>query len=135
MTDVSRSGGVASDGNGVAEHRKAVIVEYAYIKEQLAGPQFRPPAPQITRVEASDGELKIFGKHLQGVRAIHLAGNRVTRPRFQIADGVEPHIEAELPEEAVDGPVTVIATGGVATSQLRLDGTEKPPSKKPPSKA
>ena len=139
MTDVSRSGDVTSDGNG-AEHRflsaigslrpgvrvltegqKAVIAEYAYIKEQQAGPLVAAPAPQITRVEASDGDLRIFGKHLRGARTINVAGNRVTRARFQITDGAEPHIEAELPKGAVADPVTVLTTGGVATGQLRLE--------------
>jgi len=137
MTDVSR-GDVTSDGNGAEESflsavrslrpgvrvptegQKAVIAEYAYIKEQLAGPQSTPPAPQITHVEASDGQLRIFGKHLRAARTIHDAGNRV-RARFQITDGAEPHIEAELPKGAIDGPVTVITTGGVATDQLRLE--------------
>ena len=138
MTDVSRSGDVTSDGKGArsaseaigslrpgvrvpTESQKAVIAEYAYIKEQLAGPQFGSPAPQITRVEASDGDLRIFGKHLRGVRVINVAGDRVTRARFQVTDGAEPHIEAELPKGAVAGPVTVLTTGGVATGQLRLE--------------
>jgi hypothetical protein len=163
MADVSRSGDITRDGNGAEERflsaigslrpgptegEKAVIAEYAYIKDQLAGPQFGSPAPQITRVEASDGDLRIFGKHLRGVRAINVAGDRVTRARFQITDGVDPHIEAELPKGAVAGPVTVLTTGGVATGQLRLEdsgaterttaspspedsrrGTERPPSK------
>ena len=164
MADVSRSGDVTSDGNGAEERllsaigslrsgptegEKTVIAEYAYIKEQLAGPQFGSPAPKITRVEASDGDLRIFGKHLRGVRVINVAGDRMTRARFQITDGVEPHIEAELPKGAVDGPVTVLTTGGrVATGQLRLEdsgaterttasptpqdspsGTKMPPSK------
>jgi hypothetical protein len=164
MADISRSGGLTSDGNGAEERflsaigslrpgvrvptegEKAVIAEYAYIKEQLAGPQFGSPAPKITRVEASDGDLRIFGKHLRGVRVINVAGNRMTR--FQITDGVEPHIEAELPKGAVAGPVTVLTTGGLATDQFRLEdsgaterttasptpedspsGTKKPPSK------
>jgi hypothetical protein len=140
MTDVSRDD-VTSDGNGAEESflsairslrpgvrvptegQKAVIAEYAYIKEQLAGPQFTPPAPQITRVEASDGHLKIFGKHLRGARTINVAGNRV-RARFQSTDGVEPHIEAELPKGAVAGLVTVLTTGGVATGQLRLEDSK-----------
>jgi hypothetical protein len=155
MADVSRPGDVTSDGNGAEERflrlgvrltegEKVVIAEYAYIKEQLAGPQFGSPAPQITRVEASDGDLRIFGKHLRGVRVINVAGNRMTR--FQITDGVEPHIEAELPKGAVAGPVTVLTTGGLATDQFRLEdsgaterttasptpedsfGTKKPPS-------
>ena len=139
MTDVSRSGDVTSDGNGaeerflsairslrpgvreLTEDQQAVIAEYAYIKEQLAGPQFGSPAPQITRVEASDGDLRIFGKHLRGVRVINVAGDRMTRARFQITDGAEPHIEAELPKGAVAGPVTVLTTGGVATGQFRLE--------------
>jgi hypothetical protein len=166
MADLSRSGDVTSDGNGAEERflsaigslrsgvrvptesEKAVIAEYAYIKEQLAGPQFGSPVPQITRVEASDGDLRIFGKHLRGVRVINVAGDRMTRARFQITDGVEPHIEAELPKGAVAGPVTVLTTGGVATGQLRLEdsgaterttaspspedsrrGTKRPPSK------
>ena len=142
MTDISRSGDVASDGNGAMERflsaigslrsgvrmltegQKAVIAEYTYIKEQLAGPQFGSPAPQITRVEASDGDLRIYGKHLRGVRVIKVAEDRLTRPRFRITDGAEPHIEAELPERAVDGPVTVITTGGVATGQLRLENSD-----------
>jgi hypothetical protein len=169
MTDVSRSGDVTSDGNGAAERflsaigslrpgvrvltegQKAVIAEYAYIKEQLAGPQFGSPAPQITRIEASDGDLRIFGKHLRGVRVINVAGDRMTRARFQVTDGAEPHIEAELPKGAVAGPVTVLTTGGVATGQLSLEDsgaterTTPTPSptpedsrgvaKKPPSKA
>jgi hypothetical protein len=140
MTDVSRPGDGISDGNGAEESflsalrslrpgvrvptegQKAVIAEYAYIKEQLTGPQFGSPAPQITRVEASDGNLRIFGKHLRGVRAINVAGNRVTRARFQITDGTEPHIEAELPKGAiVAGPVTVLTTGGVVTEQFRVE--------------
>jgi len=140
MTDVARSGDVTSDGNGAGERfllsairslrpgvreltdeEQAVIEEYAYIKEQLAAPQFGSPAPQITRVEASDGDLRIFGKHLRGVRVINVAGDRMTRERFQITDGAEPHIKAELPKGAIDGPVTVITTGGVATDQLRLE--------------
>ena len=167
MTDVARSGDVTSGGNGAGEpfllsairslrpgvreltdNEQAVIAEYAYIKEQLAGPQFGSPAPQITRVEASDGDLRIFGKHLGGVRVIKVAGDRMTR--FQITDGAEPHIEAKLPKGAADGPVTVFTTGGrVATSQLRLadsgatDRTTSSPTpegsrgmtKKPPSKA
>ena len=65
MADVSWSGAVTSDGNGfltlrpgvrLSEGQKAVIAEYAYIKEQLAGPQFGSPAPQITCVER--GEYK-----------------------------------------------------------------------------
>jgi hypothetical protein len=169
MTDVSRSGDVTSGGNGAGEpfllsairslrpgvreltdNEQAVIAEYAYIKEQLAGPQFGSPAPQITRVEASDGDLRIFGKHLGGVRVIKVAGDRMTRARFQITDGAEPHIEAKLPKGAADGPVTVFTTGGrVATSQLRLADsgatkrTKPSPTpedsrgmtKKPPSKA
>jgi hypothetical protein len=162
MADVSRSGDVTGDGNGFlsairslrpgvrepTEDEQAVITEYAYIKDQLAGPQFGSPAPQITRVEASDGDLRIFGKHLRGVRVIKVAGDRMTRARFQITDGAEPHIEAELPKGAADGPVTVLTTGGVATSQLRLEdpgateGTTPSPApkdsqgvtKKPPSK-
>jgi hypothetical protein len=166
MADVSRSGDVTSDGNGAEERflsairslrpgvrvptkdEQVVIAEYAYIKEQLAGPQFGSPAPQITRVEASDGDVRIFGKHLRGVRVINVAGDRMTRARFQITDGVEPHIEAELPKGAVAGPVTVLTTGGVATDQFRLEdsgaterttpsptpedsrrGTKRPPSK------
>ena len=132
MADVSRSGDVTGDGNGylsanrllrpgVRERTEAVITEYAYIKDQLARPQFGSPAPQITRVEASDGDLRIFGKHLRGVRVINVAGDRMTRERFQITDGAEPHIKAELPKGAIDGPVTVITTGGVATDQLRLE--------------
>jgi len=116
MTDVSRPGVPEP-----TEDQKAVIAEYAYIKEQLAGPQFGPPRPQITRVEASGGDLRIFGKHLRGVRVVKVAGARMTRERFQITDGTEPHIEAELPQGAVAGPVTVITTGGVATDQLRLE--------------
>jgi hypothetical protein len=122
MTDASRSDDVTSDGNGADERflsQQAVIAEYTYIKEQLAGPRFAPPAPQITRVEASDGDLRIFGKHLRGVRAINIAGDRMARARFQITDGAEPHIEAELPKGAVAGTVTVLTTGGVATGQLR----------------
>jgi hypothetical protein len=132
----------------LTDNELAVIAEYAYIKEQLAGPQFGSPAPQITRVEASDGDLRIFGKHLRGVRVIKVAGDRMTR--FQITDGAEPHIEAELPKGAADGPITVFTTGGgVATSQLRLADsgatkrTKPSPTpedspgmaKKPPSKA
>ena len=113
MADISRSGDVTSAGNGSEERflsairslrpgvrvptkdEQVVIAEYAYIKEQLAGPQVAPPAPQITRVEASDGGLRIFGKHLRGTRAISVAAaDRPTRARFQITDGVEPHIEA-----------------------------------------
>jgi hypothetical protein len=144
MADVSRSGDVTSDGNGAEERflsaieslrpgvrvptkdEQVVIAEYAYIKEQLAGPQFGSPAPQITRVEASDGNVRIFGKHLRGVRVINVAGDRMTRARFQITDGVEPHIEAELPEGAVDGEVTVLTMGGVATGQLRLEDSGAP---------
>lgn len=130
MTDVSRSGDVTSDGNGffmlrpgvrLTEGQRAVIAEYAYIKEQLAGPQFGSPAPQITRIEASDGNVKIFGKHLRGVRVINVAGARMSRARFQVTDDAEPHIEAELPKGAAAGPVTVLTTGGVATGQLRLE--------------
>lgn len=139
MADVSRSGDVTSDGNGAEERflsaigslrpgvrvptqdEQAVIDEYGYIKEQLAGPQFGSPAPQITRVEASDGNVRIFGKHLRGVRVIKVAGDRMTRARFQVTDGAEPHIEAELPERAVAGPVTVLTTGGVTTGQLLLE--------------
>jgi hypothetical protein len=167
MKDVSRPGDVTSDGSGSEERflsaigslrpgvrvptqdEQAVIAEYSYIKEQLAGPQFGSPKPQITRVEASNGDLRIFGKHLRGVRAINVAGDRMTGARFQITDGVEPHIEAELPKGAVDGPVTVLTTGGVATGQLRLEDpgatgrtTPSPTpedsrgvTKKPPSKA
>jgi hypothetical protein len=157
MTDVSRSGDVTSDGNGfltlrpgvrLTEGQKAVIAEYAYIKEQLAGPQFGSPAPQITRVEASGGNVRIFGKHLRGVRVINVAGDRMPRARFRVTDGVEPHIEAELPKGAAAGQVTVLTTGGVATGQLSLEdsgATERTtPSptpedsrgvtKKPPSK-
>jgi hypothetical protein len=108
-------------GVRVTESQKAVIAEYAYIKEQLTGPQFGPPTPQITRVEASDGDLRIIGKHLRGVRAINVAGDRVARARFQVTDGAEPHIEAALPKGAVAGPVTVLTAGGVATGQLRLE--------------
>jgi hypothetical protein len=110
-----RLGGRLTDG------QKAVIDEYAYIKEQLAGPQFAPPAPQITRIEASDRALRIFGKHLRGVRAINVAGNRVTSARYRITGGIEPHVEVELPNGPVAGPVTVLTTGGVATEQLRLE--------------
>ena len=140
MTDVSRSGDVTSGGNGAEERfllsairslrpgvreltddEQAVIDEYAYIKEQLAGPQFGPPAPQITRIEASDGNMRIFGKHLRGVRAINVAGDRLTRGRFQVTDGAEPHIEAELPKGAAAGSVTVLTTGGVVTDQFRVE--------------
>jgi len=153
MTDIPRSVDATSDGNGTVERflsaigsmrpgvrvltegQKAVIAEYAYIKEQLAGPQFAPPAPQITRVEAGNGVLRIFGKHLRGVRAINVAGDRVSRARFQISEGVEPHIEAGLPNGPVAGPVTVLTTGGVATGQLRLEDSgateEATPSPKP----
>jgi hypothetical protein len=63
MTDVSRSDAVTSDGNSfqtlrpgvrLTEGQKAVIAEYAYIKEQLAGPQFGSPAPPITCVERGE---------------------------------------------------------------------------------
>jgi hypothetical protein len=139
MADVSGSGGITSDGKGSEERlltaigslrpgrreptkdEQAVIDEYAYISEQLAAPQFGSPAPQITRVEASDGDLRIYGKHLRGVRVIKVGGDRITRPRFQMTDDAEPHIRAELPKGAVAGPVTVITTGGPATSQLRLE--------------
>jgi hypothetical protein len=140
MADVSGSGDVTSDGKGSEERfllsairslrpgvreltddEQVVIDEYAYIREQLAAPQFGSPAPQITRVEASDGALRIFGKHLRGVRVIKVAGDRMTRPRFQMIDGAEPHIEAELPKGAVAGPVTVITTGGPTTGQFRLE--------------
>jgi hypothetical protein len=169
MADVSRSGDVTSDENGTEERflsvlsaigslrpgvrvptddQKAVIDEYTYIKEQLAGPQFDAPAPQITRVEASNGDLRIFGKHLRGTRAINVAGDRVTRARFQITEGVEPHIEAQLPKGAVAGTITVLTTGGVATGQLRLEDSgaskrttpaptpddRRSATKKPPSK-
>jgi len=113
--DGLRLGGRLTDG------QKAVIDEYAYIKEQLAGPHFAPPAPQITRMEPGDRALRIFGKHLRGVRAINVAGNRVTSARFRITEGVEPHIEVDLPTGPVAGPVTVLTTGGVATEQLRLE--------------
>ena len=103
------------------QNEQVVIDEYTYIKEQLTGPQFGSPAPQITHVEASDGNVRIFGKHLRGVRVINVAGDRMTRARFLVTDDAEPHIEAELPKGAADGPVTVFTTGGgVATSQLRL---------------
>lgn len=139
MTDVSRSDDVASDGKGAEErflraigslrpgvreptkNEQVVIDEYAYIKEQLTGPQFGSPAPQITRVEASDGNVRIFGKHLRGIRVIKVAGDRMTRARFQVTDGAEPHIEAELPKGATAGTVTVLTTGGVATDQFRLE--------------
>jgi hypothetical protein len=151
MTDVSRSGDVTSDGNGAQERflsairslrpgvrestedEKAVIAEYTYIKEQLAGPQFGPPAPQITRVEASNGDLRIFGKHLRGVRVINVAGHRLTPARFQITDGAEPHIKAELPKRVVTGPVTVLTTGGVATGQFRLEDLGATEQKTPSS--
>jgi hypothetical protein len=139
MADVSRSGDVTSDGKGsengyllsairslrqgvreLTDEEQAVIDEYAYIKEQLAAPQFGSPAPKITRVEASDGDLRIFGKHLRGVRVIKVARARITQG-FQIIDGAEPHIKAKLPKGAVDGPVTVITKGGPATGQLRLE--------------
>jgi len=127
--DGLRLGGRLTDG------QKAVIDEYAYIKEQLAGPQFAPPAPQITRIEASDRALRIFGKHLRGVRAINVAGNRVTSARFRITEGAEPHVEVEWPTGPVAGPVTVITTGGVATEQLRLEDStprlEDPDSSEP----
>jgi hypothetical protein len=167
MVDVSRSDDVTSDGKGAEERflraiaslrpgvreptpkEQAAIDEYAYIKEQLAGPQFGSPAPQITRIEASDGNVRIFGKHLRGVRVINVAGDRMTRARFQVTDGAEPHIEAKLPKGAADGRVTVLTTGGFTTGQLRLEdpgATERTtPSpttddsrgatKKPPSKA
>jgi hypothetical protein len=140
MADVSRSGDVTRYGNGAEERypsaigslgpgptedekavEKAVIDEYAYIKEQLASPQFDTPAPQITRVEASNGDLRIYGKHLRSARTIKVAGDRMTRERFQITDGVDPHIEAELPKGAVAGPITVLTTGGLATGQFRLE--------------
>lgn len=140
MADVSRSGDVTSNGKGsedgyllsairslrqgvreLTDEEQAVIDEYAYIKEQLAAPQFGSPAPKITHVEASDGDLRIFGKHLRGVRVIKVARARITHPRFQIIDGAEPHIKAKLPKGAVDGPVTVITPGGPATGQLRLE--------------
>jgi hypothetical protein len=116
MTDASRPG-VPEPTEG----QKVVIAEYGYIKEQLARPQFGPPAPQITRVEASDGNVRIFGKHLRGVRVINVAGDRLTRARFQVTDGAEPHIEAELPKGAAAGPVTVLTTGGVVTEQFRVE--------------
>jgi hypothetical protein len=139
MTDVSRSDDVTSDGKGAEErfltaigslrpgvreptqNEQVVIDEYAYIKEQLTGPQFASPAPQITRVETSDGNVRIFGKHLRGIRVINVAGDRMTRARFQVTDGAEPHIEAELPKGATAGTVTVLTTGGVATDQFRLE--------------
>src|SRR5215831_1227801 len=101
MADVSRSGDATSNGKGAEERfllairslrpgareltdeEQAVIDEYAYIKEQLASPQFGSPAPKITRVEASDGDLRIFGKHLRGVRVIRVASARITKG-FQI---------------------------------------------------
>jgi hypothetical protein len=132
---------------GPTEGEKAVIDEYAYIKEQLARPQFDTPAPQITRVEASNGDLRIYGKHLRSARTIKVAGDRMTRADFQITDGVEPHIEAKLPKAAIAGPITVLTTGGLVTDQFRLEdsgaterttasptpedspsGTKKPPS-------
>jgi hypothetical protein len=69
MADVSRSGDVTSDGNGAEERllsaigslrpgptegEKAVIAEYAYIKEQLAGPQFLPSLDRCVMPELPD---------------------------------------------------------------------------------
>lgn len=75
--------------------------------------------------------MRIFGKHLRGVRVITVAGYRMTRPRFPVTDGAEPHIEAELPRRAVAGPITVLTMGGVAADQFRLEdsgATERPKS-------
>jgi hypothetical protein len=107
----------------LTEGEQAVIAEYAYIKEQLAGPQFAPPAPQITRVEATDGRVRIFGRHLRGVRTINVAGKRVPSARIQVTDGVEPHIDAELPDGPVAGAVTItlLTAGGIATDHFRRE--------------
>jgi hypothetical protein len=101
--------------------QQAVIAEYTYVKERLAGPSFTTPAPQITRVEATADKIRIFGIHLRGVKAVNIGGARVPRKRFRFLDSDQPCIEVDVSPGVSAGTITILTAGGAATSHFFVE--------------
>ena len=111
----------------LTDSQKALLAEYEYIGDRLAGPIFSPPAPQITGLDEQGQTVKVYGRYLSGATILNVGGTRVTREHFRFMEGGEraggaPYIEADVPTEAGVGPVTIITPGGSATSHESFHG-------------